>query len=331
MLILRIGMLSSVSSYFGQTEPMQFTPHMEGYLRNLEQSSECPTDKMFASQIRLQLLAQNIAQVQSRHGEHNYHNTESLAGPESFYLHTAQAQLQSLRTSLDPHLLREGELHLLLLVLFTGPRTTDGIAFIPDILSAHIHYVELTILETFCPITSSHTAVPSLKRAQSAWQSLEAVKSFFEVFFARSSASPASCAGISFTFWAQLSKSLVVLFRLSTMSDWNRDEVGKTVDLLAVLDRLVGTMDHASLEAGEQSPDDLYAQFARLLRTFEQRLGEKRAGGRARVAGDPQQPTWVGSAPRGGETIFNDLLDITMMQATDFENEEWFQDFFAQT
>ncbi|KUI69928.1 hypothetical protein VM1G_05379 [Cytospora mali] len=293
--VLGCFMLSSfVSSYFGQTEPLQFTPHMEGYLQHLEQNSDISTDKMLAGQIRLQLLAQSVAQAQSRQGEHNI---ESLDGPESFYFNAAQAQLQALQTSLDPVLLRE------------------------EILTAHIHYVELTILEAFYPIPNSHEAAPGLKRAHFAWKSLQAVNSFFEVFFARSSRSPASCAGIAFTFWAQLSKSLVVLFRLSTMSDWN----GNEMDLMAVLERLVEAMDHASLEAGEQSPDDLYCQFARLLRTFQQR-----AGGKMVSSNGTQQPNWVGPAPNGSDTMLNDSLDVTMMQGVDFENEEWFQDFFLQ-
>ncbi|ROV97072.1 hypothetical protein VMCG_07537 [Cytospora schulzeri] len=245
---------------------------------------------MLSGQIRLQLLAQSVVNAQSRHGEHN---VESLDGPESFYFNAAQVQLQALQTSLDPALLQE----------------------------AHIHYVELTILEAFYPIPNSHEAAPGMKRAHFAWKSLQAVKSFFEVFFARSSRSPVSCAGISFTFWAQLSKSLVVLFRLSTISDWIRREV----DLIAVLDRLVGTMDQASLEAGEQSPDDLYARLAQLLRTFQRRVGEKMGS-----EGNTQQPNWVGSAPQGGATVLSDPLDMTLMQGVDFENEEWFQDFLAQ-
>lgn len=106
------------------------------------------------------------------------------------------------------------------------------------------------------------------------------------------------------------------------MSDWK----GHEVDLQAIMDRLAGTMDHASLQAGEQSPDDLYAQFARLLRTFQRRVGEKIGG----TGGDTQQPSWVGPAPHGGDTILNDSLDATMIQGVDFDNEEWFQDFFAQ-
>ncbi|KUI53633.1 hypothetical protein VP1G_01040 [Cytospora mali] len=293
--VLGCFMLSSfISSYFGQTEPLQFTPHMEGYLQNLEQNSDISTDKMLAGQIRLQLLAQSVAQAQTQHGEHN---TESLNGPESFYFNTVQVQLQALQTSLDPVLLQE------------------------EILTAHIHYVELTILEAFYPIPNSPEAAPGLKRARFAWKSLQAVKSFFEVFFARSSRSPASCAGISFTFWAQVSKSLVVLFRLSTMSDWNENEV----DLMIVLNRLVETMDHASLEAGEQSPDDLYCQFAQLLRTFQRRVGGKMGSGSG-----THQATWVGPAPHGSDTMLNDSLDVTMIQGVDFENEEWFQDFFSR-
>lgn len=209
---------------------------------------------------------------------------------------------------------------------------TDGFPLITDIVAAHIHYVELTILETFYTTASSHVAALNLKRAHFAWKSLEAAKSFFDVFFARCSTSPASCTGISFPFLAQLSKSLVVLFRLSTMPDSNGDEIRKRVDLVAILSRLVEAMDQASVEAGEQSPEDLYAQFARLMRMFQHRLGEKLGSGvSTRPGGDPQQAAWVESASHGVEAILNDSLpDVTMMPMVDYENEEWFQDFFAQ-
>lgn len=98
-------MLSSISSYFGQTEPLQFTPHMEGYLQSLEQNSDIPADKILSGQVRLQLLAQSVTHAQSRHGEHNI---EYLDGPESFYFNAAQVQLQALQTSLDREHLREG-------------------------------------------------------------------------------------------------------------------------------------------------------------------------------------------------------------------------------
>lgn len=201
------------------------------------------------------------------------------------------------------------------------------------------------------------TLVTSMKCAEFAWRTLAATQSFFDVFFARSSRWPASCVGISFTFWAQLSKSLVVLFRLSTMSDWNEEKgATKAVDLLAVLDRLSGTMEQAGVEAGERSADDLYAQIARLLRTFRQWVGEKKnksrgasgakgqveTGGNTtnnndhntRPAGDAQQQrTWFGSAPQVDETMLDSQSDaaMMMMQAVDFENEEWFRAFFGPT
>lgn len=74
------------------------------------------------------------------------------------------------------------------------------------------------------------------------------------------------------------------------MSDTNGSEVRTTVDLLIILSRLVETMDHASIEAGEQSPEDLYAQFARLLRMFQHRLGDKLGSGvSTQPVGHPQQ------------------------------------------
>lgn len=90
-------------------------------------------------------------------------------------------------------------------------------------------------------------------------------------------------------------------------------------------------MDHASIEAGEQSPEDLYAQLARLSRQFQHRVGDKLGSGvGTRPVGDTQQPGWAGSASCDVEaTLNNSLPDVTMMPIVDYENGELFQDFSA--
>lgn len=104
----------SVSSYFKLTEPMRFTPQMEEYLLNVERSTESPMDKVFATQVRIQLLVQNMLQVREQHDVHYARpgTPSSTPGPESFYLRTAQRQLEELQKSIPPELQKDGRFYV---------------------------------------------------------------------------------------------------------------------------------------------------------------------------------------------------------------------------
>jgi hypothetical protein len=207
-----------------------------------------------------------------------------------------------------------------------------------DIVAAHLHYAELSILETFYPVTAATNDTGSLERAERTWQSLGAARSCFDAFLVRCSRSPAACLGTPFPTWAQLAKSLVVLYRLSA---W---------DTLATnLDRLASAIERAGIEAGEASSDDLYAQLTQATRSF--RLAINGAAGGIEVDGggvravplrqqqqqqqqQQQHPAWLASIdtapPAIGGTTFDNHFGFANMQGIDFGSDSFFQDFFGQ-
>ena len=195
-----------------------------------------------------------------------------------------------------------------------------------DILIAHVHYIDLCINETAhtansdAPLlltlaASNSSSTPGFERLECLWRSVNAVKSWLDIFF---TLSPSACAGFSFIFWAQQSRCLVILYRLSTLADpaWDRQAVRDTVNLLFVLDRIADKLEQTSSEAGERSNDDLFMQISRMTRMF-------RAQASAKIA--PGEAIW----PNGGSP--GDMMDQDpMMQSIDFGNDMWWEDFFGR-
>ncbi|KAL4739342.1 hypothetical protein BDV11DRAFT_187807 [Aspergillus similis] len=258
--VLGCFLLSSiVSSYFGDMDAMRWTGRMEGYLRDIEGTTPCPTDKTLALQVRLQRLVQRAVEMRDQQEADSCQTCPMLA---SVYVKTLQAQLQDIRASLPPELKQE------------------------EIVLMHLHYAELSIYETIyaaspephppahpglstvCPHPAGGPFTAGLDRLQCHWRSVDAIKSWLDVFF---SLSPVAYIGFSFPFWAQLVRCITVLYRLSIYADplWDRSAIRRGVDLLRVLDRIADVMQHIGAEAGEQSPHDLFAQITRIAARFQ--------------------------------------------------------------
>ena len=84
---------------------------MEEGLRIISMEKECPSDEVFVCQVRLELLAQKVAQVR---GQYEADRTKSMANvaipsaPPFLYLRVLQGQLKELKDSLSPQLLQSG-------------------------------------------------------------------------------------------------------------------------------------------------------------------------------------------------------------------------------
>lgn len=93
--------ISRVSSYFGQIDALVWTPYMSECLDALSESEHSRGDKLFAHQVRLQLLSQQVSEVVERTGKAN----ESTTLPPDFYLKPFQAKLDELvgAVSFDVH------------------------------------------------------------------------------------------------------------------------------------------------------------------------------------------------------------------------------------
>ncbi|KAI1774980.1 putative C6 transcription factor [Hypoxylon cercidicola] len=300
-----------VSSYFAQADAMRWTPQMEEGLHALSTNKACPTDEAFAFQVRLQLLAQrSICIREQRQEDHTLvaPSTTTSPLPASIYVRSFHSQLQELRGSLSPELAQDG------------------------ILIAHMHYIELCINETLhtansnepllaTPGSSSSTNLTGFERLECLWRSVNAIKSWLDIFF---SLPPLTLSGLSFLLRAQLARCLVVLYRLSTLEDpsWDRQAVRSTADLLLVLDQVAGKLDIASREIGEQSSDEIFAQFSRIMRTF-------RAWAVTKIAPEESaaEPAW--SYAEATPNVGYGMMDNNPMMMMDIGSERWFEEFLA--
>lgn len=95
-----------VSSYFGDMDAMRWTPRMEGYLRDIDGTTPCPTDRMLALQVRLQCLVQRAVEMRDQQEVDPFQTSPLLTG---FYLKTLQGHLHELRTSIPDKLEQEGK------------------------------------------------------------------------------------------------------------------------------------------------------------------------------------------------------------------------------
>ncbi|XXG98168.1 hypothetical protein Hte_004489 [Hypoxylon texense] len=310
--VLGCFLLSSiVSSYFAQVDPMRWTPQMEEGLHALSVNKACPTDEVFAFQVRLQLLAQRSIHIRDQRQEDSTliaPSTTATPLPASIYVRSFHSQLQELRASLSPDLAQDG------------------------VLIAHMHYIELCINETLhtansnepllaTPGKSGSSNMTGFERLECLWRSVNAIKSWLDIFFTLPSITLSS---LSFLLRAQLARCLVVLYRLSTLEDpsWDRQAVRSTVDLLLVLDRVADKLEIGSREIGEQSSDEVFIQFSRVIRTFRGWASTKIAPEEPAV-----EPTWsyAGTTPNVGYG----MMDSNPMMMMDIGSERWFEEFLG--
>ncbi|TPR10762.1 hypothetical protein CAN33_0035960 [Aspergillus niger] len=108
------------------------------------------------------------------------------------------------------------------------------------------------------PLTINH----HLHHLESLHACLSAVNAWITSFLA---IPPAEYAGFPFPIFSQLVRHLAALYRLSTLDDpsWDRGFVRRTIDLMSVMDRLIGNLGQAAalarLEAqGEDEDEDVF-------------------------------------------------------------------------
>lgn len=135
--------------------------------------------------------------------------------------------------------------------------------------------------------------------------------------------------GFPFFFWFQLVRCIIILKHLSTFEDpaWDCQAVQNTVDMLWLLDWMAEKVELASVEAGEQSDDDLLRQMAKMLRLSQGWIRMRRqatnqaAEGHTTVHGDglslatadenmtdPNQMAWINGLQSGDELWFEDFF-----------------------
>ncbi|KAI1652384.1 putative C6 transcription factor [Daldinia decipiens] len=238
--VLGCFVLSSIiSSYYAQMDAMRWTPQMEEALSLMGFNKECPTDEAIAFQVRLQIFVQR-AQCPSR---------------VHIYYKALHGKLQELKGFLAPEVQNRCKMGIIL-------RHQIVTNIISEILIAQIHYTELCINETIhtpnsqLPLMGAGSNTIGLERLVCLWRSVNAIKSWLDIFF---TLSPSELRGLSFLFWAQMARCVVVLYRLSTIEDsaWDCKAVRDHVDL-----------ELAGRETGQHLDGNIFVQLAKLLQKF---------------------------------------------------------------
>ncbi len=327
---------------------MRWTPQMEQGLREISASTECPTDKAFALQIRLQLIGQKAIHVREQRAAATQGDTGTTPPPDFLYLKALQSQLQDLLETLPPALKTHGKAELRAPRVPNPPSTADSWASGPhpaDITLLHAHYIELSLSETAhtanstAPLLgtpqSGHSTAPSFERLECLWRSLHAVKAYMDVF---DRLPPSACQGFSFVSWAQMGRCFVVLYRLSTLADpaWDRAAVRATIDLGAVLGRVAAKLEQAGREAGERDGDGLFARMSGMISRFPAWVGDKVAAGKEAEGEEGAEENQQQQQPQpwivGGSGDFvadQDQYQAMMTQPIDFGDDKWLEEFLS--
>ncbi|KAJ5949626.1 hypothetical protein N7454_001210, partial [Penicillium verhagenii] len=193
---------SSVALTLNRIDALRWSPHMEENLNILMESKECPEDEILVNLVRIQLVVDKVYQAR-RDGD------DQLLS--RFYIKSFQAQLDVVRKLIPAHLQQD------------------------ETILMYVFNAELVIHEWAiqAPIDPQS---PELYRLESLCAALHATKNWLDVWL---SVSPFSYHGLPFTTFFQFSRSIVSLFRLSTLEDpgWDKTMVRNTANILDYLDR----------------------------------------------------------------------------------------------
>ncbi|KAJ5752267.1 hypothetical protein N7520_009184, partial [Penicillium odoratum] len=149
----------------------------------------------------------------------------TATAPPAFYLTALQLKVNEVKAQISPHLLQE----------------------IP--LLASVYYTELSMFGF--ALSKQNIPGPGFQRIDCLYACLNTVKQAFENFF---KIPLIEYAGISFPFFTQLARYLIVLSKLSTLNDptWDTNLARSTVDVLQVIDKLINNIELAKAPEGEE-------------------------------------------------------------------------------
>ncbi|OQV07342.1 hypothetical protein CLAIMM_11793 [Cladophialophora immunda] len=181
---------------------------------------------------------------------------------------------------------------------------------ISDVVLLHLYGAELdVILSEFL-----HTNELTLEQWQSLDVALESIKSWFNVFF---TIQPLAYLGLSHFIFLQLTRCIMILYRLKTLDDstWAENHVWKTDEALQVLDRVLNNMEQVTFLGGFDNTDcpdgDVFTRTARMFRSLRPAWETKRNSVQSKSS-----PQYI------DDLILPDLI------GTDSFDIDWFTDLF---
>ena len=283
---------------------MRWIPYYDECLRELTENEHI-ADTLLVQLVRLQQVHEKVIHApwhdpssaplrwpEAQPSDQALDVTNSAANvPVSFYVSAFQNELKQAREQV-PLELRQNELLLL-----------------------HCYNIELSIHE----VALSKTLDPRFKRLESLWAALQAIKSWFELFF---QFPPASYVALSFSTFSQFIHCVVALSRLSTYEhpDWDLKLARETCNLSLILDELIDRFARVKAEAnidpGVQDHHDVFSTNARRMSAIKQWWDTKLAAEQS-VSTDDQLDENTASDPMlGGQPI-------------DFSDDGWLRDILS--
>ncbi|GFG19312.1 conserved hypothetical protein [Aspergillus udagawae] len=290
---------SNIATHLGRQDALRWTPQMEEALRVLSISEACPADRLFVSQVRLQLLKQRADDVRQQDEARTGTAPAAISAPRLLYLKTLRRELHELR-SLFPHDLPQ-----------------------LDILNAHAQYVELYINQLAYSVSQdSHppslSGVLGFQRLECLWQSVESIKAWLDHFYR------IPCwqlVGQPFHFWSQMILTVTLLKYLSTLQDpeWDCQAVRNTVHLISTMDCMLQKLDLSSKEPELQCDDHLLKFLSKLLTRC-------RLWAEARWHDEETRPCRSANPDTASNNHpIPDLDQMVWMQSMDLGDDQWFE------
>lgn len=131
-----------------------------------------------------------------------------------------------------------------------------------------MYYTELSIL-SLALSAKSHGPGQELHRLEAQHECLNIIKAALDSFF---SIPLAEYASISFPFFTHLARYILVLYKLSTVEEPCLDGnlVRSSVDVLQVMDRLIGNIQQARSMDGERSAGGLLDKALKIFASVRQ-------------------------------------------------------------
>ncbi|KAH6651343.1 hypothetical protein F5144DRAFT_639250 [Chaetomium tenue] len=279
---------AAVSAYYGQLDALRWTPQLERALVAIS-DTDSQGDHVLAVQVRLQLLKDRAAQMLDQ-GHKQDHNAAEILLIKFEELRPAAEQHQETGSPLASHL-HHTELAIHEALDATAPLPAPVTACPPPSVQ---------------PTTTTTTPPPNLTHL---WNALLAIQSTTAALLSLPTSSPTSLTtpttttptnpppfrGISFPQWAQLTRCITALHRFEAPDvRWPDGAAREVVDLVVLLDEVVGRLEVMAREAGEVvsggvggvADEGTFIKLVLGLRGFRERVLRERTGrGKAGGAG----------------------------------------------
>ena len=287
---------------------MRWLPYYDECLRLLT-GSHHSADTFLVQLVRLQLVHEKVIHAPwhdlnnpvQREYQPGDHATEAAkitpSAPASFYVKALQNDLNQAREQI-PSELRQNE-----------------------ILALYGYNVEVCIHE----IALSKALDPGFQRLESLWAALQAIKSWYELFFRFS---PATYVGVSMGVYAQFAHCLVALSRLSSFEhpDWDLKLARETCNLSTILDQIIDRFARvkveANLDCSNREDIDVFSSNSRRVTAIKQWWNAKLAA---------EQSTSTETAASASDQVDENIAADPMLTGPpiDFSDDSWLRDILS--